>query len=391
MAHIDETPAPYGGGMSPAEPSRLVVIGAGMVAHRVVESLRARDGDRRWRVTVLGDEGRRPYDRIALSTVVDGGDPAALELGAPLLWSDPRIELRADDAAVAIDREARVVLTQSGARIPYDRVVLATGSSARLPAVPGSQLDGVFVIRTADDALALRAWVDERRARLGVVRGAVLGGGLLGLEAAGSLQSMGVETTVVQSSGRLMSAQLDEGGSAALRRLIEQRGIRVLTERRTRAVSGTPSGDVGGLVFTDGERLDADVVVVAVGITPRDELAVAVRARLAGTGIAFVDNWSDAALTDLRYWSIDRLHLNAFGHARVAGNVLAALGVEVPAAAHAPYAVGERLDIARPRTAEYWRQYVLPWIGRRLTGRSSGDGRTAKRPTLLPVEVLGEG
>ncbi len=122
-----------------------------------------------------------------------------------------------------------------------------------------------------------------------------------------------------------------------------------------------------------------------------DELAVAVRARLAGTGIAFVDNWSDAALTDLRYWSIDRLHLNAFGHARVAGNVLAALGVEVPAAAHAPYAVGERLDIARPRTAEYWRQYVLPWIGRRLTGRSSGDGRTAKRPTLLPVEVLGEG
>lgn len=119
-----------------------------------------------------------------------------------------------------------------------------------------------------------------------------------------------------------------------------------------------------------------------------DELAVAVRERLAETGIAYIDNWSDAALTDLRYWSVDRLHLNALGHARVAGNVLAGLGVEVPEAAHAPHGDHEP-DIARPRTAEYWRQYVLPWIGRRLTGRSSGDGRTAKRPTLLPVELPG--
>ncbi len=119
-----------------------------------------------------------------------------------------------------------------------------------------------------------------------------------------------------------------------------------------------------------------------------DELAVAVRERLAGSETGFIDNWSDAALTDLRYWSVDRLHLNFLGHARVAGNVLAGLGVEVPDAAHAPHAPGSGVDdIARPRTAEYWRHYVLPWIGRRLTGRSSGDGRVAKRPTLLPVEL----
>jgi len=117
-----------------------------------------------------------------------------------------------------------------------------------------------------------------------------------------------------------------------------------------------------------------------------DELAEAVRDRLAGTGIAYIDNWGDSVLTDLRFWSVDRLHLNALGHARVAGTVLAGLGVEVPAAAHAPSEAGAP-DIARPRTAEYWRQYVLPWIGRRLTGRSSGDGRTPKRPTLLPVEL----
>lgn len=117
-----------------------------------------------------------------------------------------------------------------------------------------------------------------------------------------------------------------------------------------------------------------------------DELAVAVAERLAGSDTIFVDNWADAALTDLRYWSVDRLHLNALGHARVAGNVLAGLGVEVPAAAHAPHSGGAD-DLARPRTAKYWRQYVLPWIGRRLTGRSSGDGRSPKRPTLLPVEL----
>ncbi|MGY6498834.1 MAG: SGNH/GDSL hydrolase family protein [Microcella sp.] len=113
-----------------------------------------------------------------------------------------------------------------------------------------------------------------------------------------------------------------------------------------------------------------------------DELAVAVADRIAASraGVGFVDNWSDPALTELRYWSIDRLHLNSLGHARVAANVLAELSVPVP-----PADGPNELDVERPRTAEYWREYVLPWIGRRLTGRSSGDGRTAKRPTLEPI------
>lgn len=112
-----------------------------------------------------------------------------------------------------------------------------------------------------------------------------------------------------------------------------------------------------------------------------DELALAVRHRLAGSDVLFVDNWSDPRLPELRYWSVDRLHLNAHGHALAAANVLAALGVPVPASPVAPDA-GD--DLERPRTAEYWRRYVLPWIGRRLTGRSSGDNRQAKRATLEP-------
>lgn len=115
-----------------------------------------------------------------------------------------------------------------------------------------------------------------------------------------------------------------------------------------------------------------------------DQLAVEARRRLeSGVGadrIVFVDNWGDRELTDLRYWSIDRLHLNSLGHARVASNVLSALGVAVPGVAGP-----DDVEVARPRTAEYWREYVLPWIGRRLTGRSSGDGRVPKRPRLEPI------
>lgn len=115
-----------------------------------------------------------------------------------------------------------------------------------------------------------------------------------------------------------------------------------------------------------------------------DALAVAVAHRLAGADVLFVDNWSDPRLTEQRYWSIDRLHLNARGHEIAAANVLAALGVPIAGAPAAPDAFDER---ERPRTAEYWRRYVLPWIGRRLTGRSSGDHRQAKRAALEPFRV----
>jgi lysophospholipase L1-like esterase len=112
-----------------------------------------------------------------------------------------------------------------------------------------------------------------------------------------------------------------------------------------------------------------------------NELADAVRDRLPRDGVTFVDNWGDTELAELRYWSRDQLHLNALGHARVAGNVLAALGVAAP-----EFGAGE-LSAVRPRTAAYWREYVLPWIGRRLTGRSSGDNRDPKIALLAPVDL----
>lgn len=113
-----------------------------------------------------------------------------------------------------------------------------------------------------------------------------------------------------------------------------------------------------------------------------DLLAKAVRDHLPRESVVFVDNWADSELTELRYWSRDRLHLGPLGHQRVAGNVLAGLGVAIPEFGEHPGG-----DIPRPRTSAYWREYVLPWIGRRLTGRSSGDHREPKYATLRPVEV----
>jgi len=109
-----------------------------------------------------------------------------------------------------------------------------------------------------------------------------------------------------------------------------------------------------------------------------------VRERVQGTAVAFVDNWFDARLPELQYWSIDRLHLNARGHAIAAANVLATLAVPIAGAAQASAIPDETDNLHRPRTAEYWLSYVLPWIGRRLTGRSSGDHRQAKRAALEP-------
>ncbi len=251
---------------------RIVVIGAGMVAHRLVDSLVTR-AEERIAVTVLGDEHRRPYDRVGLTRFFDGEDPEDLTLPATI-FEDPRVTLHAGDRAVAIDRGARTVTTASGAEHPYDHLVLATGSIAARPPVEGAELPGCFVYRTLADVAALREHVKRRAAELErPVRGIVVGGGLLGLEAAGALQGMDAEATVLQSSDRLMSAQLDLPAGAALRRLVEQRGLQVRTSARTTAVLPDPDGQARAVRLRDGEELPADLVVFTVGVRPRDELA----------------------------------------------------------------------------------------------------------------------
>jgi len=271
-------------------PRHLVVVGGGMVAQRLVEALRDRDTAGEWRVTVLAEEPRAPYDRVALTSYFSGRDPEDLALGDPELWHHPLVRLVRGDTVTDVDREAQVVTTASGRTEQYDHLVLATGSRAAVPPIEGIDLPGVFVYRTLDDVAELRGWVDQKAAALGrPVRGAVIGGGLLGLEAAGALKALGAYCTVIQFSSHLMSVQVDLGGGEALRRLINEFGIAVRTSTETTRMRPNRRGTVGRLDFADGGRLDVDVVVVAVGVRPRDELAAAAGLELGRRGGVVVD------------------------------------------------------------------------------------------------------
>ena len=258
---------------STTEPQQLVIVGGGMVARRLVDALRARDDAGRWAVTLLCEEPRAPYDRVALTSYFTGRHPEDLALGGQELWDDPLVTLRRGVRAESIDRDARTVTTSSGQVLPYDSLVLATGSYAAVPPVPGKDLRGAFVYRTIDDVADLREFVETRREELDrPVRGAVVGGGLLGLEAAGALRALEVETTVVEFAPRLMPLQVDEGGGEGLKRLIEGLGVSVRTSTATSKIVGE-RGAVSRMKFSEGPALDVDVVVFAVGVRPRDELA----------------------------------------------------------------------------------------------------------------------
>nr|WP_068204628.1 nitrite reductase large subunit NirB [Isoptericola dokdonensis] len=278
----------------------VVVVGGGMVAQRFVEALRARDDAGAWRVSLFAEEPRKPYDRVGLTRYFEVRDPEELTLGDPALWDDPLVDLHRDCKIESIDREARTVTDRLGRVHAYDELVLATGSNAAMPPIPGNDLPGVYVYRTIDDVAALRGWVEAKReagrveTRGGVVekpiRGAVIGGGLLGLEAAGALKALGAQATVIEFGTHLMGVQVDLGGGHALKRLINDKGISVRAETATKEMKAhRRTGHVGRLDFADGGRLDVDVVVVATGVRPRDELARAAGLEIGERGGAAVD------------------------------------------------------------------------------------------------------
>ncbi len=205
---------------------RLVVVGYGMVAHRLVDALGERSD---WAVTVLGEENRPAYDRVNLSGYFASGDPDSLTLPIGATGS---AELLLGEVAVSVDRQAQLVVTGSGRNVPYDVLVLATGSRPFVPPIDGRDAAGAFVYRTIDDLDAIRAYAADRRV------GAVVGGGLLGLEAANALRSLGLETHVVEMAGWLMPQQVDEAGGQMLRRHVESLGVRAASFQSDRKRSG---------------------------------------------------------------------------------------------------------------------------------------------------------
>ncbi|GGI08458.1 nitrite reductase large subunit NirB [Egicoccus halophilus] len=249
-----------------SSPRRVVVVGNGMVGHELVRRLVAADVGHR--IVVFGDEPRPAYDRVRLSSYVATRDVTALALAEPEVYEHPDVQLRSASRVVAIDRDRQVVRTDQGADEAYDELVLATGSRPFVPPVGDGDGPGCHVYRTIEDLDDLVASVAS-----GARRGVVIGGGLLGLEAAEALRTLGLHTTVVEFAPHLMPAQLDAPAAAALRRHVEALGIEVRTEHATKRVVRAADGRPRALEFADGTTLDTDVVVYSAGIRPRDELA----------------------------------------------------------------------------------------------------------------------
>ncbi len=237
---------------------QVVVVGNGMVGHRFVE-LAAAPG---WAVTVFGEEPRAAYDRVHLSDYFSG--VGAQELALPPL--PPSATVHIGERVTRIDREAKSVRTDQGRRVSYDKLVLATGSYPFVPPIEGRDLPHCHVYRTIEDLDAIQA--SGAQAETGVV----VGGGLLGLEAANALKNMALATHVVEFAPALMGTQLDEGGAAMLRGMIEDLGVTVHTGKNTQRIVAGESARYR-MEFADGEALETDMVVFSAGIRPRDELA----------------------------------------------------------------------------------------------------------------------
>ncbi|MFI5619672.1 NAD(P)/FAD-dependent oxidoreductase [Streptomyces sp. NPDC051567] len=251
----------------PAGTRTLVVVGHGMTGQRLVEEVRSRDRAGAWRVVVLGEERHPAYDRVRLSSALDGATPAGLGLVPPGLLADPLVEFRHSAEVTAVDPPARTVTLADGGRLGYDALVLATGSVPFVPPVPGRELPGACVYRTLDDLDAIR----EAAAR--TTTGVVIGGGLLGLEAANGLRLLGLAPHVVEMAPRLMPVQVDEGGGRVLGRLVGRLGVTVHLGAATSRIEAGPDGRVARLVFADGTAIETGLIVFSAGVRPQDALA----------------------------------------------------------------------------------------------------------------------
>jgi len=257
-------------------PQTVVVVGNGMVGHHLCEQLAKLGATRRYRIIVFGEEPRPAYDRIHLTRLLTGdgseSDPDdreddSLALGTREWYRKQCIVLYTGDPVKEIDRDARVVRSSTGREVAYDHLVLATGSRPFVPPVEGADLPGVFLYRTVEDLRSIRR--QARRSASAIV----IGGGLLGLEAARALMDLGMRTHVVELAGWLMPQQLTEKSAAVLEAHVRELGVGVHKRKRTERIAARR--DDLALEFADGTELAADMIVISAGIRARDELAYA--------------------------------------------------------------------------------------------------------------------
>jgi nitrite reductase (NADH) large subunit len=236
--------------LNPMTKKNLVVIGNGMVGHKFLECMIAKDAAQDWN----------------LSGFFAGKTAGDLSLVEPGLYQAHNIQIYIGDMAQHIDRNAKIITSANGVTVNYDKVVLATGSYPFVPPIKGKEAKGTFVYRTIEDLEAMSTYAKHSKV------GVVIGGGLLGLECANALKNMGLETHVVEFAPRLMPVQVDEAGGEVLKNQIEALGVTVHTSKSTTEIV-SENGKVHKMLFADGTELQTDMIVFSAGIRPRDELA----------------------------------------------------------------------------------------------------------------------
>ena len=246
---------------------RLVVVGGGMAAHGLCERLVRFGAIDQFEVTVIGDEPQVAYDRVNLSKLFDGRSRDSLLLAPPSWYDAHGVTWLAGRRIESIDRKVRHVVDDQGHEHAYDELILATGSHAFVPPLPGVNSDGVFVYRTIDDLAAICQHCDEKAAK----RGVVVGGGLLGLEAAKVLMDLGIQVDVIEMAPGLMPRQLDAAAAKLLKQQVTSMGVGVHLVRRIQAIEKWSSGLQ--VKFFNAEDLHCDVLIIAAGVRPNDSLA----------------------------------------------------------------------------------------------------------------------
>ncbi|NEQ50560.1 MAG: nitrite reductase large subunit [Leptolyngbya sp. SIO3F4] len=266
----------------PDSKQTLIVVGNGMVGHRFLELMVEKGGHDRWNLVTFCEEPRVAYDRVHLSEYFVDKTAADLTLVEPGFYQENGIHIYMGDRVIEIDRERQLVRSANGVEVAYDRLVLATGSYPFVPPIKGNDATGTFVYRTIEDLDAIKAYA--KQAHVGVV----VGGGLLGLECANALKSLGLATHIVEFAPRLMPVQIDEAGGSILKEKIEALGVQVHTSKVTTDIV-SENGKLVSMQFADETSLQTDMIVFSAGIRPRDELARGCGLQLGERGGIIID------------------------------------------------------------------------------------------------------
>ena len=311
---------------------KIVVIGNGMVGQRFLEQLTSRMASDAVDVTVFCEEPRAAYDRVQLTSFFAGKSAIDLSVVPERFFEEKAITLRLNDPVISIDRGRKTVRSARYREVPYDKLVLATGSYPFVPPIPGHDRRGCYVYRSIEDLEVIRA--AAKKARIGTV----VGGGLLGLEAAKALKDLGLETHVVEFAPRLMAVQLDEAAGRLLQRKIETLGVVVHTSKSTKEiVNGAGHGH--RMVFADGSALETDLIVYSAGIRPHDALARSAKLAVGDRGGITIDEYCRTSDPDI--YAVGEC---ALWNGRIFGLVAPGYQMAEVAARHVAGEAGARFD-----------------------------------------------